>query len=224
MSLRVAITRALPDAEDTAARIRARGGEPIITPLLAIEPRAFDADVAVAQALLFTSAAAVRAFSGAQASQSMQVLAVGDATAAAARAAGFGNVQSADGDAVALAKLAIATLDPKGGPLIHIRGEHVAGDVAGQLEAASFIVDRRIAYTAARVTQLPPALAGAIDIVLFYSARAAEAFTVLGGKREGRIAACLSQAVANAAGAGWKGVIIASKPREDALLDAVFRQ
>ena len=38
---RVAITRALPEAERTAEKLRARGAEPIVAPLLEVAPRAF---------------------------------------------------------------------------------------------------------------------------------------------------------------------------------------
>lgn len=222
MSLRIAVTRAQPDAENTAARVRKRGGQAIIAPLLHVIPMGYDTNVEGAQALIFTSVAGVRAFPDARRMRDTPVLTVGDASAAAARAAGFANVRAADGDAAALADLAIAVLDPQAGKLVHIRGTHVAGDVAGRLEAAGFKVDRRIAYTAAPAPALPPSLAEPVDVVLFYSARAAEAFTALGGARAGRSAACLSHGVADAAGLGWVRVIVAARPREDALLDAVF--
>jgi len=222
VSLRIAITRAQPDAEQTAANVTARGGEAIIAPLLQIIPMAYDTNVEGAQALIFTSAAGVRAFPDARRLHAMRVLTVGDATAAAARAAGFDDVRSADGDALALAQLAVETFDPAAGNLVHIRGTHVAGDVAGKLEASGFRVDRRIAYTAAQAPALPEALKQELDVVLLYSARAAEAFHSLGGTSGGRIAACLSQGVADAAGSGWKALIVAARPREDVLLDQVF--
>lgn len=222
MSLRIAITRALPDAEESAARIRALGGEAIIAPLLTIIPMAYDTNVEDAQALIFTSIAGVRAFPDARRMHAKRVLTVGDASAHAAREAGFTDVRSADGDAAALAAMIIATIDPAAGLLIHIRGTHVAGDVAGQLEAAGFKVDRRIAYTAAQAPVLPEALKAPLDVVLFYSARAAETFHRLGGQSAGRAAACLSPGVAEAAGPGWAQVIVAPRPREDALLAAVF--
>lgn len=220
--MRIVITRALPDADDSAARVNARGGEAIVAPLLHIIPMGYDTNVEGAQALIFTSIAGVRAFPDAQRMRALRVLTVGDATAAAARAAGFADVHSADGDAAALAKLAAAVLAPEDGPLVHIRGTHVAGDVAGQLEASGFRVDRRIAYTAAIAPALPPTLTQAWDVALFYSARAAEAFHSLGGEGAGRTAGCLSQGVADAAGLGWARMIVAPRPREDALLDAVF--
>ncbi|MGE0742189.1 MAG: uroporphyrinogen-III synthase [Hyphomonadaceae bacterium] len=223
--MRVAITRALPEAEATAARLRALGAEPLVAPLLTIVACAYNTNVEGAQALLFTSINGVRAFPDVRGARDCIVLAVGDATAEAARAAGFANVRSADGDVAALAALANATLEPSKGKLIHIAGAHLAGDLAGELHAAGFIVERRIAYQAVAVTALPAAFSTAPDAVLFYSARAAEAFLNLGAPgAEATIAACMSPGVAEkAAQARWKTLIVAPAPREDALLAALLQ-
>jgi uroporphyrinogen-III synthase len=226
MSLRVAITRAAPEADLTAERVRERGAIPILTPLLTIEPRAFNADVSGAQALLFTSANGVRAFAKASPSRNPVVLTVGDATAAAARDAGFADVRSADGDGIALAALAQQALDPARGALLHISGAHIAIDIAAALTAAGFHAERRIAYEAVAAASLPQAFAPPLDIVLFHSARAAEIFHRLGAPNADKITAvCLSPAVAAAATfSPWKQVVVAAKPREDALLESAFAQ
>lgn len=223
MSLRVAVTRALPEAEATAAHLRAIGAEPVLAPLLTIEPRAFDAGLDGVQALLFTSSNGVRAFAAASGERGVRTLAVGDATAEAARAASFADVGSAGGDVAALAAMAKATLDPGAGKLVHISGAHVAGDLAGALEAAGFIVERRIAYEARAATALPGAFAGPLDAVLFHSARAAETFARLGAPGAEKLtAACISAAVAKAARkVAWQRVVVAPAPREDALLRAL---
>jgi uroporphyrinogen-III synthase len=224
VTLRVAITRALPDAEATAARVRALGGAPILAPLLTIIPCAYNTNVEGAQALLFTSANGVRAFPDARRLADKPVLAVGDATAEAARAAGFNDVRSADGDAAALAALAKATLSPSAGKLIHIGGEHLAGDLEGELHATGFTTERRIAYAARPALTAPSALLQPLDIVLFHSARAAETFVGLGAPNADQLtAACLSQAVAGAASmANWARIIVSPAPREDALLHAAL--
>src|SRR5262249_40353142 len=109
---RVAITRALPDAERTAERLRQRGAEPIIAPLLEVAPRTFDTNLSGVQALLVTSANGVRAAANALQERTLPLLTVGDATARAAREAGFTDVRSASGDARALAAPAGSSLDP----------------------------------------------------------------------------------------------------------------
>lgn len=221
---RVAVTRALPDAEATAARLRLLGAAPIVAPLLTIVPCSYDTNVDHAQALIFTSAAGVRAFPDPRNQNALPVLAVGDATAAVARMAGFLDVRSADGDVGRLAALAKATLDPSAGKLIHIGGEHVAGDLSGELTEAGFSVERRIAYAATAAAVLPSALSGPLDVVLFHSVRAAETMHALGAPRAGeRIAACLSETVAKAAGASaWKRIVVAPAPREEAFLNAAL--
>lgn len=224
MMLRVAITRAEPEASRTAERVRARGHEAIIAPLLTIVPCGYDTNTEGAQAILFTSTNGVRAFPDARGARDRIVLTVGDATAEAAREAGFNDVRSADGDVSALAALAKRDLDPAKGKLIHIAGDYVAGDLGGALRAAGFSVERRQAYASVAASALPEALNGPLDIVLFHSARAAETFVALGAPNAARLTAgCLSPAIAEAAGkAAWKRVITAPHPREDDLLAATL--
>lgn len=224
MTLRVAITRALGDAERTAERIRAMGADPVLAPLITIIPCGYDTNVEDAQALLFTSANGVRSFPDARRLHAKPVLTVGDATADAAREAGFENVRSADGDVIALAELAKATLDPNAGKLVHIGGDHVAGDLAGALRSAGFSTERRVAYAARAAIVLPSELLAPLDIVLFHSARAAETFLALGAPNAGKLtAACISGAVAQAAGkARWARIVVSPAPRDDALVQAAL--
>lgn len=223
--MRVAVTRALPEAEQTAARLRARGAEPLLAPLLVREALPLAPLAPGAQALLFTSSASPGLVQDTQA-RALLALCVGDATAQAARAAGFADVRSADGDVEKLAALAQAELTPQRGRLVHVSGADVAGDLAGRLSAMGFEIERRVAYKAHAVTALPAAFAGPLDAVLFHSARAAQAFQALGAPGSGRLAAgCLSPAVAAAARqARWRCLIVAPAPREDALIDAVLGQ
>ena len=224
MTLRVAITRAQADAERTAERVRALGAEAISAPLITIIPCGYDTNVEDAQALLFTSANGVRAFPDARRLHAKPVLTVGDATAEAARAAGFSDVRSADGDVGALAALAKAKLHPSGGKLVHIGGDHIAGDLPGKLRAAGFTVERRVAYAARAALVAPRELLGPLDIVLFHSARAAETFVQLGAPNADQLtAACISEAVAQAAGkARWARIIVSPAPRDDALIRAAL--
>ncbi len=224
MTLRVAITRTAREAETTAERVRAFGAEPIIAPLISITIRAFDTDITGAQALVFTSANGVAAFADATSARSANVLTVGDATAHAARQAGFKSVRSAAGDVEALGALITQTHDPNAGPIVHVAGTHVAGDLSGELTRAGFTYERRIAFDSIAATALPDALLQPVDIVLFHSARAAETYAALGAPRAGeRIAGCLSPNVAEAARlARWKEIIVAPAPREEALLAATL--
>jgi uroporphyrinogen-III synthase len=221
--LRIAVTRALPEAEASAARIRACGAQAIVAPLLTIAPRQFNIDVAGAQALVFTSINGVRAFAAASPERDIKAFCVGDASAGAARQAGFEAIASAEGDIAALAGLIRESASPAAGRLIHIAGAHVAGDLARLLAPAGFAIERRIAYEAVAAAGVPPALCQSLDIVAFYSPRAAEIFIALGAPNAADLtAACLSPAVAErAAAAPWRAIVVAPAPREAALLKAM---
>lgn len=223
--MRVAVTRTLPEAERTAERLRALGAAPVLAPLLTIVPCGYDTSTEDAQAIIFTSINGVHAFPDAQGARARIVVTVGDATADAARAAGFLDVRSANGDVDALAALITETLDPAHGKLIHIAGDHVAGDLGGDLRRAGFQYERRQAFAAIAASELPAAFAAPLDAVLFHSARAAHTFVALGAPGSAELtAACLSDAVADGAReTTWKKLIVAPAPREDALLAALLQ-
>ena len=114
----------------------------------------------------------------------LPVLAVGCATAQAARDAGFRSVTAADGDVGALAALATARLDPDSGRLVHVAGRVSTGDLAPRLRATGFEAERVPIYdaVASRAFSAPArhalesqALAGAA----FYSPRTARLFAKL---------------------------------------------
>lgn len=222
--MRVVVTRMMPEGAATAERVRALGHEALLAPMLSVEPRAFDTNFDDVQALFFTSTTGVRAFVHATSNRNVRVMAVGDTTAEAATAAGFADVTSADGDVIALAALATNTLDPKAGPVVHVAGAQVAGDLVNQLRAAGFEADWRVGYEAIATATLPDAFTQNPDMVLFHSARAADAFVALGAPRSTEmIAGCFSQAVVDAAGrVPWRRIIVAPKPREEALLAATL--
>lgn len=220
------VTRAEPGASETAARIAAMGHSVIVAPMLVIEPVAANADTTRVQALLFTSANGVAAFARETTERALPVFCVGDATGEAATANGFGNVRIAGGDVRALAPFVAQSLRPEAGPLLHVGGADLAGDLVGALQREGFTAERRVFYRAVLVRQLPQeardALRGSIDVVMFHSARGCAAFSDAIGKDADlqRIAAlCLSPAVAEIARLmQWRDVVVAQAPREDALL------
>src|SRR5271167_936074 len=132
--LQALVTRPREEAETLAAALAARAVEALIEPLMEVDFRwTVPPDLAGVQAVLCTSANGVRALARACAKRRLPLLAVGDATAAWARAEGFTAVASAGGDAADLVRLAAARLDPRGGRLLHVCGDAVAGDLVGDL-------------------------------------------------------------------------------------------
>ena len=245
MTLHALVTRPEEDAAPLAAALAERGIEVTIEPLLAIHPvPEAPVDLQGVQALLFTSANGARSFAALAAARDLSgwrelpVFAVGDASAAAAREAGFARVESAGSDVASLARLVIDRLDPKTGALFHAAGSAVAGDLAGVLGGAGFTVRREMLYEAKPAQQLSPATATALanrgfDLVLFFSPRTATTFVTLtraAGEAvvsgcDAAAAACLSPAVAAAAGElPWREVQTAARPELAALLDLIDRE
>ncbi len=239
---RILVTRPAEDARPLAERLRALGCEPSVEPMLDIvwrdgpEP-ALDG----VQALLFTSANGVRAYARRTGRRDLPAYAVGDATAEAARSAGFARVDSASGDVYALAGLVRSRCRPEAGALLHVAGATVAGDLSGELAGAGFSVRRETLYEAVPSRRLSPGTAralrtGTLDAVLFFSPRTARWFVRLVDEA-GLIgccrtvdALCLSPAVAEAARTygdvgvtPWQGVRVASRPEQDALLGLLPR-
>lgn len=230
--MRVLVTRAEPGASETCARLVALGHDAIAAPALRIEPIPGAIDTNGAQAILFTSSNGARVFAALSPERAPPAFCVGEATAHAARTAGFSVVHAADGDLHALAALVAATLKPTAGRLLHAGGADLAGDLAGLLRAHGFDVSMHVCYRAVEadalaqpakhaLAQSPPA----IDAVLFHSARGAAAFVKQVKDSLADIdALCLSGAVANAARAvSWRAVHIADSPDESALLALLGR-
>jgi len=236
MPLTALITRPEEDARPLAEALASRGVAVVIEPLLAIRvlPEAagdLAKGLAGVQALLFTSANGVRAFAELSPRRDIGVLAVGDATATAARELGFGAVESAGGDVQALARLAKRRLKPVGGPLFHAAGSAVAGDLAETLAAEGFELRRRMLYESTTATSLSPETVAAlrrghVDLVLLFSPRTAATFAEL--TKAAAIdtapvtALCLSPAVAKAVeDLPWRRVEVAEKPDLPSLLALV---
>lgn len=228
-AMRVMITRPRADAEGLAARLADRGIESLIESLLEIVPIA-DAtlDLEHVQGLLLTSANGARALAETTDKRDLAVFAVGPATAAAARAAGFASVTTAGGDVAALSRLVEGRLDRRAGALLHVSGSAVAGDLASRLKAAGFDARRSVLYEARPVSALSDAAVaalteGKIDAVLLFSPRTAKSFVRLANLAslalDGVRALCLSPAVAqHAEAATWREVAVAARPDQDALL------
>lgn len=231
--MHVLVTRPIYYARSLAAALAARGYGALVAPMLTIAPAEGvepPLDLAGVQALLFTSANGARVFAGLSEARDLPVFAVGDASAGAAREAGFARVESAGGDIADLARLVAEHLDPKGGALYHAAASKVAGDLTGFLEGRGFSVHRDVLYDAVAATRLTKELrtalvAGSLDVATFFSPRSAETFVSLiqdaglDGACTRTVALSLSDAVAEKLRAlSWAGIEVAARPNQDSLL------
>lgn len=237
--MRVLIIRPEREATALATALAERGHTPVIAPLFRLEflhpPAEFSAALAACQAVLLTSANGARALADASEQRGRPILAVGDTTASTAEGLGFSAVTSAAGDGAALAELARQRLNPKDGPLLHVSGREVAADLAAALEPAGFDVKRFVLYDAREETALPDSAraaleARALDVVTFFSPRAAAVFAAMvddagltGALRSVTAVAISPAALAPAAGLPFKAVVAAERPSRQAVLDEIDR-
>jgi uroporphyrinogen-III synthase len=233
---RALVTRPRAEAVALAEALDRRGIEAIIEPLLDILYRDEPApDLAGVQAVLCTSANGVRALARRSGERDIALFAVGEATAARARAEGFSHIESAGGDVDDLARLACERLAPQDGRLLHVAGSDVAGDLAGLLRDAGFATERVVLYEARPVAGLsPPTVAalrnGLVDFALFFSPRSSAIFArlteqagVTAGLRS-VTAVSISAAADRALGELAFGArIIAEHPDQESLLGALDR-
>ena len=234
--MRLLVTRPELDGERTAAKLRARGHDVLIAPLLHVEALAADLGEATWGAVAMTSANAARAVERHPRLPELvglPVFVVGRRTAEVARAVGFGDVTSADGNERDLARLIGARLRGSAAPLLYLAGEDRTDDLAGDLAAHGLRVHIVVVYRATKAARFPPAAeqalaAGRLDGVLHYSRRSAQAYVDCARAADILDRAlvpfhcCLSPQVAEPLlAAGAADVRVAARPEEAALLELI---
>ncbi|MFD1612833.1 uroporphyrinogen-III synthase [Sphingomonas tabacisoli] len=210
----VLVLRPQPGADATAARAKALGLGSIVAPLFRIMPRGWEMPAEPFDALLLTSANAARMLDD-RLDRALPVYAVGEATADAARTAGFSRIAVGQKDVAAV----VAQARAEG-----VRSLlHLAGEDRTPFNPAGLSIETRMVY-AAEPCDPQSAFAEALErgaVALLHSARAARRFRELAGAAH-RIAA-ISPAVLEAAGEGWAASAVADRPADDALLAAAAR-
>ena len=215
---RLAVVRPEPGASATVERARAIGLDAFALPLFEVAAIAWEVPPAAQfDALLLTSANAVRhGGAGLDELRGLPVHAVGEATAAAARAAGFEIASCGDGGVERLLEALPPDLR-----LLHLCGEHRTAVKPRQ---------KIIALPVYRSTQLPaPEALHEIDgqAVAVHSPRAGQRLAELvdqaGIDRAAIRIAAISPAAAAAAGAGWDRIEVAETPADAALLALAAR-
>lgn len=214
--MKLLIARPEPGASASAERARQLGLDPVVAPLFHIRPLPWEAAGPDGfDALLVTSANAVRhAGDGLARFTGLRCYAVGEASAEAARGAGFGDVRIGPSDGAAT--VAIMAADGVR------RAFHPCGrDCAGLGETKVEILHMPV-YTADAVEQLPGHARAALEegaLLLIHSPRAGALLARLVRDKAGVAVAAISAAAAEAAGSGWRSVAVAEAPRDEALLE-----
>jgi uroporphyrinogen-III synthase len=230
--LKLLVTRPDPDAERTAAALRAHGHDVLLTPLMRIQRLRPDLGPGPWTAVLITSANAIRALElhpRREELMRLPVLAVGTATAEAARRAGLVDVTVAKGTAKDLVALTAARYGGEA-RLLYLAGADRSGDLVGDLAALGVPVEMRVVYQAIAQANLSAEAAaglreGVIDGVLHFSRRSAsfylDAAASAGLVREALkpVQFCLSARIAEKLiAAGAETIRTAARPTERSLL------
>jgi uroporphyrinogen-III synthase len=208
------VLRPEPGASATVAKAREWGLDAISVPLFEIEPLGWETPEAAGfDGLLLTSANAVRC-GGAQLKtlRELKVYAVGEATAEAARDAGFDLASVGDSGVDRL--LGSIESDLK---LLHLCGE----DRRSPDEARQSIT--AVAVYRSKALESPDLAAAADCVALIHSPRAGERFAELVPDKATVAIAAISRPAAEATGEGWKSIAVADEPSDDALLALAAR-
>lgn len=230
--MRLLVTRPEPDAQSTADKLAAIGVDSLLAPMMLRQTIAarFPSPSGFA-ALALTSTNALRALEELGILPDLigiPVFAVGERTANAAKALGFGHVTTAEGTldtlvtAIALARLS--------GPVLYPAGKHLSGDLARALAPHGLMVVTVTVYDMVAQSALPDEAAAALEHgslggALIYSRRTAEIFAQLAGailppaRRRGLPMLCLSENVASALiEQHFSRVLLADHPSEEAMM------
>ncbi|MDE0147525.1 MAG: uroporphyrinogen-III synthase [Rhodospirillaceae bacterium] len=232
------IVRSEPGAGDFVRRLAREGVPAVACPVTTMHP--LDTAFSVpetAQGVAFTSVNAVRFYAGRSARTDLPAYAVGAATAAAAKAAGFTVVHSADSDVRGLGSLIAGRCRPSKGELVYPTGRDVAGDLGRSLESVGFAVLQTALYEARGAEKLPEPAANALHTrtataMALFSVRNGLEFArlILAAGREDAVSelsvCCISESVAAAFGnerrlPAARRTVVAASPDADAVATAL---
>lgn len=223
MTLPLLILRPQEAAERTVARAKALGLSVIADPLFRVEPLDWTLpDHLGCDALMITSSNAIR-HGGPQLEQvrNLPVLAVGEATADAARAAGFRVAIVGTGGVDALWDAASGKGYHR---ILRLTGAHF---VKTNPSPAALTIRQVYRSRACPLGKQALRVLSSGAVILLYSPRAAKILTDRMQAAQldpsSSAIAALSPNVARAAGDGWGAVETADRPSEDALLSLAVR-
>ncbi len=235
-SLRVLITRPLPDARRTARALRGRGISCTLAPLTTI---VLHDDLAIANqrpgGVIATSRNGIRALDHNHQCERLAHLplyCIGDETAALARDRGFSDIRSAGGNGHDLVALIRRDPSARRAPLLYVCACERTPLVEEGLSAHGYRLIVATGYHAVPATRLADAVAadlanGKFDAVLLYSRRAAVIFkslvinaNALPGLERTTLF-CLSERIAHEFEGCRQAIVVASRPTEADLLRAL---
>ncbi|MBN9266058.1 MAG: uroporphyrinogen-III synthase [Hyphomicrobium sp.] len=231
------VTRPEPESTKLKGLIEELGHEAVAEPLMEAElmPEAID-DLEGVTALIATSRNALRALSQSpylHDAVAIPLFAVGRGTAEEARHLGFERIAVGPGSVTGFAAAIAGTLDPADGLILHLAGDVLAGDLAGELQELGFRVLQPVVYRMKAAEALSDGTReaigeGAVDGVVLMSPRTARIYAGLINRHGLTDAAaemvhvCLSDAVARSLSVlGDVPIEVAEAPSLNAILEVI---
>ena len=204
---KVVVVRPEPGASETLAKARELSLEPVSVPLFEIQAMDWTMPDGAFDGVLLTSANAVRhAGDALQELRALPAYSVGDATAEAARDAGFDIKATGDAGVERL----LGSIDQE------LRLIHLCGEDRKQVTARQEITPVAVYRSKAVVGPKLDRLNG--NVVLVHSPRAGARLGELVEDKSDIAIVAISKAAADAAGGGWGSVQAADEPTDDAVL------
>lgn len=204
-----------PEAQETL--------EVIYSPLLDIQPTGVEVDLTSVRGLIFTSSNGVSIAARQVEGRDLPVFCVGSATTEMARRAGW---QATNAGETSEALIGTLLQRRPESPLLHLRGEHVRGNIAQTLTQLGLSVRDQAIYDQ-RLLEFSPEARTTLDgvtpvIAPLFSPRTARQFADLGAGNAPIWLAALSDAVAKPLETiDFQSLKIAKRPESDAMCKVV---
>jgi uroporphyrinogen-III synthase len=145
--MHILLTRPFEDCSEMILKFQSLGNKVSHLPLLRIDKVNYDeTDLVSLKGVIFTSANAVKFLDVKKIDKNLLCFCVGNATEKKARAIGFQNVISAEGNIENLKELILQNFDQKDGKMIYISGEIISVDLDQQLLKEGYNIKRIINY------------------------------------------------------------------------------
>lgn len=205
---RVLITRPMLDGAATAQKLQAMGYQPQLLPLSVTVPTEAELPADKFEAVVVTSANALRHIQPQQLAplRHLKLYAVGEKTANVARESKFNDIYAGDGWGLNLGKY-VAKQHEAGAVLLYLTGKIRRPDFEAQMAQAGILLKVTETYDTVPLLYDEPALmpvfsAGLPQIVLLYSAVAAQQLVALDRQMQGMLLRsadlflCLSRRIA----------------------------
>ena len=220
--MNILITRPLMDSEDLMGKFFSLGHKIIHIPTLKISAIKIESvNINQYDALIFTSANAIRNLDVSSEGKKKLCFCVGSITEKIARQLGYNNTLSAGGTVNALKNLIINSKEINDkSKIAYFCGDNITYDLDFELKREGFIIDKFINYKSEKITDLNDKNKEIItnhspDIIFVYSLRSAESFIEIVRNHSlyplmtGSKVMCISEKVANVFKSfGWKKVEI----------------